>query len=209
MKTASQTLTFSRVKQYSSRRFRQAMQIYLAEFSRDSRLPVSQIRTLLRKGKYQLIIAHNGKPAEKPVAGFALIWLCRRPAFVHLDYLAVENSQKRQGIGTALYRWLTEHLQEFSPRAQWLTLEVEDELIEFYRRSQTKLLQNVAYLFPGPLGPVPMHLMVYDALSRTSIGRESVRGIIRGLYCGLHNRPSHDPSLRSCLVHLLPQISLT
>ncbi len=209
MKNASLTLSFSRVEQYHSRPFRQAMQIYLTEFPRDSRLSISHIRTLLRQGEYRLVIAQDETQPAQSVLGFALIWLCRSPAFVHLDYLAVTHARKGRGIGTALYRWLIEHLREISPRAQWLTLEVGDELIDFYRRSYTKLLQNAPYLFPGPLGPVPMHLMVYDTQSRSSLARDSVRGIIRGLYCGLHNRPSDDPLLHSCLEQIPSQISLT
>ena len=205
MKRTNSTLSFSRVEQYSSRRFHEAMQIYRTEFSRDTGLPIPRIRELLQVGNYQLLIGQH----EQQVLVFALIWICQKPAFVHLDYFAVAEEWQRKGIGTTLYRWLTDHLTDFSPRAQLLTLEVEDDLIAFYRRSSTRLLADVAYLFPGPFGPVPMHLMAYDALGRTSLGRESVRGIIRGLYCGLHNRPAQDPLLRSCLARIPQQISLT
>jgi GNAT superfamily N-acetyltransferase len=209
MQSAISPLSFRRVTHYHSRHFRQAMQIYLAEFDRGSRLSISRIRTLLQHGEYQLLIAQHDTQSERPVSGFALIWLCRSPAFVHLDYLAVAHSHKGKGIGTALYRWLLAHLPTISPRAHWLTLEVEDDLIDFYRRSHTKLLEDVPYLFPGPLGPVPMRLMVHDRRSKTSLSRDSVRGIVRGLYCGLHNRPADDPTLRTCLAQIPVRIDLT
>jgi ribosomal protein S18 acetylase RimI-like enzyme len=197
--------SFCRIEQYSSHRFRQAMQIYLAEFPRDSRLSIDRIRTLLREGNYQLIIAEkNGQ-----VLGFALIWICRSPAFVHLDYIAVAREWKGKGIGTALYRWLITHLPDFSPRARLLTLEVEDDLIAFYQRSQTQLLHNLSYQFPGPLGPIPMHLMVHDAHGRAELDRRTVRGVMRALYCGLHRRKSTDPLLRSCLTQVPAKVSLT
>jgi GNAT superfamily N-acetyltransferase len=205
MNDAFPGFSFCRIEQYSSHRFRQAMRIYLKEFPRDSRLSIDRIRTLLKEGNYQLIVAEkNGQ-----VLGFALIWICRSPAFVHLDYIAVEQKWKGKGIGTALYRWLITHVPDFSPRARLLTLEVEDDLIAFYQRSQTRLLHNLSYQFPGPLGPIPMHLMVHDAQGRTELDRRIVRGVMRALYCGLHRRKPTDPLLHWCLRQVPAKVSLT
>jgi ribosomal protein S18 acetylase RimI-like enzyme len=205
MNDAFPGFSFCRIEQYRSQRFRQAMRIYLAEFPRDSRLAIDRIRTLLREGNYQLIVAEK----NRQVLGFALIWICRSPVFVHLDYIAVMREWKGKGIGTALYRWLMTHLPDFSPRARLLTLEVEDDLISFYQRSQTRLLRDLSYQFPGPLGPVPMHLMVHDAQGRTELDRRTVRGVMRALYCGLHRRKPTDPLLRSCLTQVPAKVSLT
>jgi ribosomal protein S18 acetylase RimI-like enzyme len=205
MNDAFPQFSFCRIEQYSSHRFRQAMRIYLTEFPRDSRLSIDRIRTLLREGNYQLIVAEtNGW-----VLGFALIWICRSPTFVHLDYLAVAQEWKGKGIGTALYCWLTTHMPDFLPRARLLTLEVEDDLIAFYQRSQTRLLRNLSYQFPGPLGPVPMHLMVHDAQGRTELDQRTIRGVIRALYCGLHRRKPTDPVLRLCLTQVPAKVFLT
>lgn len=206
MKISSPQLSFVRVEQYASRRFREAMRIYRAEFlSGETSLPIKRIGELLKEGSYQLFIAEDARQ----VLGFALIWICQQPAFVHLDYLATTDEWKGKGIGTRLYRWLTEHLTDFSPHAQFLTLEVEDDLVAFYRRSNTRLLRDVSYLFPGPHGPVPMHLMVYDTLGRATLDRATVRGVMRGLYCGLHRRDERDLLLESCLKTIPTQISLT
>src|SRR5262245_39566833 len=198
-------LSFCRIRQYHSHRFHQAMRIYMTEFPRDSRLSIARIHELLKEGHYQLIVAEE----KKQVLGFALLWLCRRPAFVHLDYIAVEQQWKRKGVGTALYRWLITHLPDLSPRAALLTLEVDPALIAFYQRSQTRLLRDALYLFPGPLGPVPMHLMAYDTQDRTVLDQKTIRGVIRALYCGLHQRKATDPLLRSCLMQIPTTISLT
>jgi ribosomal protein S18 acetylase RimI-like enzyme len=163
------------------------------------------VRELLKEGSYQLLVAQD----KQLVVGFALIWICRKPAFVHLDYFAVADEWQGKGIGTMLYRWLTEHLIDFSPHARLLTLEVEDDLIAFYRRSDTHLLQDVPYIFPGVRGPVPMHLMVHDTLGRPTLDRAIVCGVMRGLYCGLHRRDRRDPLLQSCLRTVPAQISLT
>jgi len=205
MKKSNLTLSFSRVEQYSSRRFHEAMHIYRAEFSHDTGLPITHIRKLLKTGNYQLLIGQD----EQQVLVFAIIWICQKPAFVHLDYFAVVEEWRGQGIGTTLYRWLIDHLADFSPRAQLLTLEVEDNLIPFYQRSGTQLLQGVSYIFPGLHAPVPMHLMVHNTRGDTTLDRVTVRGIVRGLYCGLHQRDAQDPLLRSCLKTIPAQISLT
>lgn len=199
----SPNLSFARVEQYYSRRFRDAMRIYVSEFH-SSRLPITKIRSLLRIGSYQLFTARH---AEQVLA-MALIWVCARPAFVHLDYIAVRREWKGRGIGTAFYRWLIEHLGQLSPRAQLLTLEVEDELLGFYRRSQTQTLHDVPYLFPAPCGPMPMHLMVYDRQARKTLSRPVVQDIIRALYGGIHNRGADDALLRSFISRVPRQVAL-
>ena len=196
-------LRFLRVDQYYSRRFREAIQIYVAEF-RSSRLPVAKIRSLLRTGSYQLFVAQD---AGRVVA-MVLIWVCPQPAFIHLDYIAVKRERKGQGIGTAFYRWLIDRLGKLSPRARLLTLEVEDDLLGFYRRSQTRVLHDVPYLFPAPHGPIPMHLMVYDRRGRKTLGRAVVQAIIRALYQGIHNRGPDDTLLRSFISRVPRQVLL-
>jgi ribosomal protein S18 acetylase RimI-like enzyme len=197
-------ISFLRLEQYASRRFRQAMRIYRDEFSASSRLSIARVCQLLRTGSYQLFIAQE----NEEVLGFALVWKCPRPVFVHLDYIAVRQDRKGHGLGTALYRWLITHLKDFAPRAYLFTLEVEEDLIAFYRRSQTYLLADVPYLFPGPRGPIPMHLMVYDRQKRAVLARKTVQGIIRALYQGLHNRQADDALLRSFISCIPQQISL-
>ena len=196
-------LLFTRVEQYYSHRFRDAMQIYMAEFY-SSRLSISKIRSLLRTGSYQLFV---GQDADRVLA-MALMWACTRPAFVHLDYIAVKREWKGRSIGTAFYRWLIENIGKLSPRAQLLTLEVEDDLLDFYRRSQTRVLHDVPYLFPAPHGPIPMHLMVYDRRGRKTLGRVVVQKIIRALYRGIHNRGADDALLRSFVSCVPRRVSL-
>jgi GNAT superfamily N-acetyltransferase len=193
----------TRIIQYHSRRFRAAMQIYRAEFP-DTAFPTAKIHALLKAGSYQLFIAED----ESGVLAMALVWICRQPAFLHLDYIAVKQEEKGRGIGTTLYRWLIDHMQELSPRAQLLTLEVEDDLLGFYRRSRTKTLQNVPYLFPVRHGSIPMHLMVHDRLGRKTLTRALVQAIIRALYRGIHNRGSDDALLRSFIAQVPRQVVL-
>ena len=204
MSTRTSDFSFTRVEQYASRRFREAMQIYQAEFPAQSRLSITKIRQLLRSGKYQLFVASGGEQ----VVGFALLWVCKQPAFVHLDYIAVSQEKKGQGVGTLLYRWLLTHLTKLSPRASLLTLEVDDELVGFYQRSYTRVLQDVPYLFPGRQGPLPMNLMVYDILERTTLNGRLVQNVIRALYRGIHNRGENDSLLRSFLSLVPRSVSL-
>ena len=194
----------TRITQYYSRRFREAMRIYRVEFP-DTALPTARIRALLKAESYQLFVVEED---TRDTLAMALVWLCRQPVFLHLDYIAVKQEKKGRGIGTALYRWLIDHMQELSPRAQLLTLEVEDDLLGFYRRSQTKVLQNVPYLFPARRGPIPMNLMVHDRLKRTIVDRALVQGIIRGLYRGIHNRGADDALLRSFISRVPRQVAL-
>lgn len=192
-----------RIKQYHSRRFREAMRIYLTEFH-NSRLPIGKIRALLKTGSYQLFVAED----TGLVLAMALVWISPRPAFVHLDYIAVQHEEKGRGIGTALYRWLIEHLGEFSPRVQLLTLEVEDDLLGFYQRNQTKVLHGVPYLFPARSGPIPMHLMVYDRRGRRTLDRADVQALIRALYRGIHNRGADDALLCSFITRVPQRVAL-
>jgi len=205
MSNKPRDLLIARVEQYSSCRFREAMQIYQAEFLVSSRLPIAKIRRLLHTGDYQLFVASHGGQA----AGFALVWVCKRPAFVHLDYIAVSHDKKGHGVGTLLYRWLLTHLTSLSPRAALLTLEVDDDLVGFYRRSHTQVLYDVPYLFPGRQGPLPMNLMAYDRLRRSALSRTLVQNVIRALYKGIHHRDAKDPLLQSFLPRVPRRVRLS
>jgi hypothetical protein len=179
------------------------MQIYMAEFP-DTRFSLKKVRTLLTAGRYQLWVAQDASH----VLAMALLWVCDRPAFVHLDYIAVEHAQKGQGVGTTFYRWLIAHMKDLAPRAQLMTLEVGDDLVSFYRRSQTQVLQNVPYLFPGSPDPIPMNLMVYDRLGRKTLSRTGVQTLIRALYRGIHNRGVADSVLRSFIARVPRRVVL-
>jgi hypothetical protein len=54
----SPKLSFTRIERYYARRFHEAMRIYLSEFH-DSRLPIAKVRSLLKTGSYQLLVAEN------------------------------------------------------------------------------------------------------------------------------------------------------
>jgi|SRR6185369_1538625 GNAT superfamily N-acetyltransferase len=179
------------------------MRIYMQEFY-SSRLPIAKVRSLLKTGSYQLFVAEEAGR----ILAMALLWGCTRPVFVHLDYIAVSQEWKGRGIGTAFYRWLVEHLETFAPRAQLLTLEVEDELLNFYRRSQTRILHEVPYLFPASHGPLPMHLMVYDRRGRGTLAGALVQEVIRALYRGIHHRGADDALLRSFISRVPRQVTL-
>jgi ribosomal protein S18 acetylase RimI-like enzyme len=196
-------LSFTQVERYYSRRFGEAMQIYMKEFY-SSRLPIAKVRSLLKTGSYQLFVAEEAGR----ILAMALLWGCTQPVFVHLDYIAVSRESKGRGIGTAFYRWLLEHLETFVPRAQLLTLEVEDDLLNFYRRSQTRILHEVPYLFPASHGPLPMHLMVYDRRGRRTLAGTLVQEVIRALYRGIHNRAADDALLRSFISRVPRQVTL-
>jgi hypothetical protein len=196
-------LVFTRVEQYSSLRFREAMQIYMAEFP-DTRFSLKKVRTLLTTGSYQLWVAQGAGH----VLAMALLWVCDRPTFVHLDYIAVEHTRKGLGVGTTFYRWLIAHMKDLAPRAQLMTLEVEDDLMSFYRRSQTRVLQNVPYLFPGSPDPIPMNLMAYDRLGRKTLSRTGIQSLIRALYRGIHNRGVTDRVLCSFIDQMPRQVVL-
>jgi GNAT superfamily N-acetyltransferase len=203
MEEISTELILTRVEQYSSRRFREAMQIYMAEFS-DTRLSLRKVRALLTTGRYQLWVTQDASH----VLAMALLWVCDRCAFIHLDYIAVEHTRKGLGVGTTFYRWLIAHMKDLCPSAQLMTLEVEDSLLGFYRRSQTQLLQNVPYLFPGSPDPVPMNLMVYDSRGRKTVSRAMVQTLIRALYRGIHNRGADDAVLRSFIARVPRRVVL-
>jgi hypothetical protein len=104
---------------------------------------------------------------------------------------------------------LLTHLTSLSPRAALLTLEVDEELVGFYRRSHTQILHDVPYLFPGRQGPLPMNLMVYDHLQRTALSRVLVQNVIRALYKGIHRRGGKDPLLRSFLPRVPRRVLLS
>jgi hypothetical protein len=128
------------------------------------------------------------------VLGFALIWISSRPAFV-LSGLHRGAQEQRTRIGTVLYRWLTAHHRGLST-CPLLTLEVEDELIPFYRRSDTNVWRKCRK--PWAVWSLADAPMVYDRQQRRR-WTAPLSGCDSGAVPGHHQRPAADPLLRSLL----------
>lgn len=175
-----------------------ALALYRTSFER-SRIPDERVLALLENGIYRLALDGAGLRAMALVARFP------EERFAHLDYIATAVPERRQGIATALVRWLVDQTRADGMDA--LTLETEDP--RFYGARGACKLAGLPYMFPSPaLGPMPMHVMAFALQGQTDLTRARAAQIVRALYRVIHARGEPDPVLDSILERIPERVPL-
>lgn len=140
--------------------------LYERAFPPEERVPVEEHLRELRPDSDAVLLAAQDE-------GGKLLGLARYDLYEHaayLYYLAVDETVRSLGLGSAIYQ---EILRRLDPGLTGMVFEVErpdhaadPELagrrIRFYQRLGAKLLRGIDYLqeIPGQ-PPVPMHLMLH------------------------------------------------
>jgi ribosomal protein S18 acetylase RimI-like enzyme len=181
----------------------------------ETALPEARTRALLNAGRYRMAVARAAEAGDagEALAGVAVLAVFAEEGFCHLDYLATAEGQRRRGVATALWDLVRAQAPAGCTR---LTLEVDESLVDFYRRRGARRLEGVRYLFPATEPPMPMELMVAAcgagsgaAVLPVSMDGVAVRRIIAALYQGLHGRDAADALLAAVLAGVPPVVRLT
>lgn len=193
---------------------RQFQRIYASSFRLQERVPFGAIEAALASCKSTLVLAK----LESSVLGFALITPLRSTPAVFLDYLAVRNDIRGQGIGTKLLR-ATLREAHLYPGACGLLLEVRPlvrhrenmpsqnmrRLLFYERNGAVQLPDATPYAMPSLAGPgaVPMLLMwlPFDQQDNPS-PPVPPRRYITSIYKEVYGRSRRDPLLARILARL-------
>ncbi len=181
-------------------------------------LASEHLTKLLARDDYRLYAYHE----RGCVVASALIYVPADENFVWLDYMAVHKDARGKGIGSKLFRALTDVARRERPAADWVLLEVDDDRvasgpvadtnrrrIAFYRRLGCYLLANVPYQFPSTRGaPVPMRLMGCPLRPGAKLSPSLLQGALRKVFGVIHNREANDALLRWILDRLPPVLNL-
>jgi len=200
--------------------FQECIQIYRKAFFESDSVSVPRIEELVRRDQGKLFSFSRGEE----VFGFALVYIFRTASFAWLDYFAIHESVRGQGLGTDLLKRILLWLKESSPTVQVLLFEVGDDeneigtfgkgwlrRVRFYSRVGARILEGVPYLFPGygEKGPIPMALLAFPLQSQTTLQKGFVERAITEIYNTVHLRKSDDSVLNSFLNRIPAEIKLS
>jgi ribosomal protein S18 acetylase RimI-like enzyme len=193
---------------------REVQRIYVASFPATERLEFADILESIGNGERSLHTACDGET----VVGFAVTMPLIRAHVLLLEYLAVREDARNQGVGSTLLQDILETLR-CTNGGQGILFEVEppeDEIgpktemrkrrIEFYRRIGAEVVDDGgAYRMPdlSGEGSMPMRLMWLPRDPACKAAVEQHLGLcIAEIYRVSYRRQVDDPLLQSILQDL-------
>ena len=201
-------MRFEQISDVANSDFKDAINIYLNSIPAAERQEIDIVKERVATKKEHLLIGRlNGE-----VVCMALVWPLQNSDFILLDYMAVKETYRNQGIGTSLLKSI---LSKYCTNNRNIILEVEDpkeadkenrsKRVAFYRTNGAKELENVPYLLPPLQGiePTKMILMLFSNNENTIIEGIVVKKLITQIYAELYCREANDPLLSS-FIELVP-----
>ena len=135
---------------------------YASEFPENERKTKDQLKQLMSRGAYVLLIAEtHGESISKRI-GFACLYVPNGEDFIWLDYLVIERVYQNKGYGSKFFE---EMMRRWSDR-RGMFIEVEiptgndidqERRIVYYERLGAKRV-SINYYFPTESGDMPMYL---------------------------------------------------
>jgi len=203
-------LEFSLLTDTNSRKYKEAIAIFLDLFPANERQSVNVIEERIVSGKIELLIAE----INDSVAGFAILWNFEDLDFALLDYLATDRNLHGSGIGSAL---MLEVKRRVAAWNKDLIIEIEcpgegdnqvwrEKRLHFYLQNGALILKNVPYLLPALDGTVPtaMLLMAIPHIQKNSYSGKEIKAVIQTIYARAYKKESDDEELQS-FIHLVPE----
>ena len=181
----------------------QVLDIFVSSFPSNERPPVEKVLKRIELGLYWVIVAKVGNE----VVAFSLLFPLTGSEYVLLDYTAVKNGLRGQGIGSKIMKCV---LVSEAVRGKQLVLEVEDpdfgedprlkkDRIRFYRRFGVRELKDVKYQLPPFDGTQPTEMRIlgiFDPKTKV-LPREEVQSLIILIYEEVYHRGPDDELLLS------------
>jgi len=176
--------------------FLEFLDIYNNSFPENERNPVEKIIFRIENNLSKLIV----NLIDNKVVAFAFVAELDNN-FVLFDYLAVKKEFQNLGLGSKFIDFIKNSLNN-----KVLILEVENPLfgdnkilknkrIEFYKRKNIKILENIRYILP-PLDNsdnfTEMILMYYSEKQNFDFNKNIIKHLIIDIYNKIYNRNSYD-----------------
>lgn len=178
-----------------------ALTLYQSCFPLNERQPEAVVRERIGMGRAILTVGIVGDM----VTCMAITWNFSAPEVQFLDYLAVDQRYRGEGLGSQFLQ----HLQH-NDASRYLVLEVEHpefgdnkterlKRISFYQKAGAVLCQGVQYVLP-PITPgnkpVEMQLMIMPDPGQAYI-REHIKAIVSNIFRNVYGRDEKDPWFQS------------
>lgn len=198
-------LEFTEITDTEDPHFEEAMAIYVTQFPKNERHPVTLIRERVQRGSNKLYVGR----ITNEVVFVALLWPLDNTDFILLDYMATKETHQSRGIGSSFMKNMRNLLTEKQKR---FVIEVEvlkhdtnkrerERRLSFYKRVGAQEMKDVKYILPGLDGgePTEMILMLFPSYDGSGLTGEAVKNLLIQIYRELYNRDQDDVLLNSFL----------
>lgn len=191
-----------------------ALDIYTNSFPSNERHSIELITERIKNCKSILYIGLK----NNQVICFALIYKLFNSDFVLLDYFAVDQNNRNEGIGTKFYNYL---LNETRKLEKFLILEVEkpanifdtvkNKRVEFYLKNETYIIKDTPYILPAldSTTNTEMILMIGEGKKCNILTEIKIKDLIKQIYFELYHRDENNILLLSFIDFVPKSIKLT
>jgi len=189
--------------------FEEFYRIYADSISEREQKSREWICEMVRRSDYKVLVMKR----NNQVIALSMIFLPDSEAFGLLEYMAVKDDFRNQGLGGELFRRSMKSALTAKGRSVPVLLEVDSDREEcidrklrarrqqFYRRLGCLRLAGLHYILPLPgKGSLPqMDLMIYPADNLQSIPKSELERWLEVIYQGVYNCSPGDPRIKQIL----------
>jgi GNAT superfamily N-acetyltransferase len=195
------TLNYQVIKSPKEPDFRAVLEIYATAFPKNEQQSQETLENRLRSGQETLIVAK----IEGNIAAFAFLFGLKATDFLLVDYFAVAENYRNQGVGSVFFKYLCHWA---SVRSIKLLLEVDDpafgsepeqKRVAFYEKNGAKKISGIPYILPPLDGTVPTNQILMAANQVDDLILIEKIKLVICLYQQLYERSLGDPYLSQIL----------
>jgi ribosomal protein S18 acetylase RimI-like enzyme len=178
------------------------IKLYMNSFPAVERRPIEKLNEMVKNDeKYHLYIVK----ADNSIIGFALVCELPDEKVALLDYMVINDSFQRKGIGSKLLQYCIDSMQSKDFLGLLLEIQIENvddsdeqkirkDRIHFYKKFGAKTFENVEYYIPPQSGTVAekMHLMIIPFNELDDFSKKSVEDIVRKMHLEIYHSKRID-----------------
>jgi len=178
-------------------------ELYMNSFPAVERRPIEKLNEMVKNDeKYHLYLVKE----DNLVIGFALVCELPDEKVSLLDYMVINHSFQRRGIGSKLLQYCIEVMKsKNSFLGLLLEIQLEDvndsdekkirkDRIRFYKKFGAKTFENVEYYIPPQSGNIAekLHLMIIPFNKLDSFPKKSVENFVKKMHLEIYHSKRMD-----------------
>ena len=207
--------TIHRVSDPKSQEFDALVAIYLAAHPASERKPVELLCAMVQRPDYLFLTVK----LDQAVVGFSIVNLFPQLDASYLEYFAVVENRRGQGIGQFLFQQIAARSEVVG---RFMIVEVDSDKLpsplqkdnsrrkRFYRNLGCREVAGLDYLMPSITAhtPPPMDILVYGRTLPEAVAKSRLRSWLQALYVGIYAMQATDIRINRMLDDLPQNLDL-
>jgi GNAT superfamily N-acetyltransferase len=208
-------LTVHRVTDHKSPEFEALVDLYLAAHPASELKPVDLLSEMAQRSDYLFLTVH----LDHSVVGFSVVNINSQSDAAMLEYMAVAELWRGQGIGQHLFQQITEMREVFG---RYLIVEVDSDKRpsplqrdnsrrkRFYKNLGCREIAGLDYVMPpvSTHAPPAMDIMVYRHALPVTVAKVQLQAWLQALYVNIYSMQATDIRIDQMLENLPQNIDL-